>query len=78
MLWLRVYSASQGLDSAGGVGGGTLFAASIPFSTKLLPFYSWPAEGTGRVAAEIQPFGSEDTGRRRGGLNRASQLCGTE
>ena len=26
MLWLRVYSASQGLDSAGGVGGGTLFA----------------------------------------------------
>jgi len=54
MLWLRVYSASQGLDSAGGVGGGTLFAASIPFSTKLLPFYSWPAEGTGRVVAEIQ------------------------
>jgi len=44
MLWLRVYSASQGLDSAGGVGGGTLFTASILF----IPGPS------GRVAAEIQ------------------------
>jgi len=70
MLWLRVYSASQGLDSAGGVRGGTLFAASIPFSTKLLPFYSWP------FGARSRRDSSKDTGRRRGGLNRASQLYG--
>ena len=66
MLWLRVYSASQGLDSAGGVVGGTLFTASILLSTKLLPFHS----------ARSRRDSSKDTGRRRGGFNRASQLYG--